>query len=872
MRVPESTTNKLSGFDRLRLPDDFGEQMIENIDSISFITRDQSSDESEDSDKDLSTESTKISVSDLDCVMHLLTTSVSYSRYKTNLQELARCQCSPRVLSSVIEHGTVDTVYEVLERHFETVAVEEFEWLQEMKSLGYGYYDIAEILLDNSSNSPWIFFKQPEPKEVSIHPDVHIQNCVHQGGNKITSSPRLIMTDFENAEDLKKIIAEHCGLAGISPKSRDPKTWTGLVTFSGQQQSTASITYNIPDSCHELVSRICEALQRFCGVASFLQERGLCCNSFTVLRYTYVNDEMVIELRPIGFGLAFDLFVLIQILGKDCESPGLMSRYLPRLDEIASEVIYTVCDTNFARNQNGIELQSCLDKVSLAVQILTLGLYLYSHAHTGTVHPFFLINPLSHVYLLGTQSSQHSSARAHIQLTQARLTCMNGVTGDFVNVFGSLHFPEATFDEKGYDLLASPADIAETWDASRYIMDATSPTPQSIYAVEVGGGFISSFGEMKKGKEVANAISKLHWSKEVPSLDSKAPFSLHTKAIIGMITVNTSCPVDEHRSWLCANVAMDTLGARSSYWERSEAQVGIQGGQYAIAQFNITWVKRPGTTLKHIHLQPDINLPFLRSDWGLQISYCTGVARRMSLCELLADVIPILIGELLQKPTGWESLHVDHKIVDALRGPNFKEWFDRLVPELQSDVLRIVRYVLLVLQDTGIDQSGKSLIAIWPREGSPLGYFRIPCKNGTFWARMLQDSPNCATFAYVTPLCLETHQWKCQELETAPWHNRSVVLNTAVSLHKHGMSTVDQWRLQNEQSYLIGQPGKYLIGKVQIPMSPATIHIPPCLDISKSMIPVFMQARIKEHLRERQYTNAPAHGVTVLTKYLNRFS
>ena len=210
---------------------------------------------------------------------------------------------------------------------------------------------------------------------------------------------------------------------------------------------------------------------------------------------------------------------------------------------------------------------------------------------------------------------------------------------------------------------------------------------------------------------------------------------------------------------------------------------------------------------------------------------------------------------------------MNHNIVNALKGSDFKGWFDRLVPELQSDVLRIVRYVLLILQDTGIDESGNHLVAIWPRKGNPLGCFKIHCKDTTFWARMLQDSPECATFAYVTPLCFETDEWNCQNLQTAPWHNRSVVLNTAVSLHNTGVVRVDPWRLRHEQSYVIGQPGNYLVGKVSMSNSPATMHIPPHLDISRSVIPASVQARIKEHLREKQYTNAPAHGVIVVARH-----
>ncbi len=44
-------------------------------------------------------------------------------------------------------------------------------------------------------------------------------------------------------------------------------------------------------------------------------------------------------------------------------------------------------------------------------------------------------------------------------------------------------------------------------------------------------------------------------------------------------------------SWRHATEQMETLDTGESYWKVSVAQAGIQGGQYAIAAFNITWVK-----------------------------------------------------------------------------------------------------------------------------------------------------------------------------------------------------------------------------------------------------------------------------------------
>lgn len=402
-----------------------------------------------------------------------------------------------------------------------------------------------------------------------------------------------------------------------------------------------------------------------------------------------------------------------------------------------------------------------------------------------------------------------------------------------------------------------------------FIVEAAAPYEETVHGIEIGGGLKERIG-------VVDGVPRLHWAKGSELGLYTMPFGLRAKALIGATGINRLCPLDEDQSWLDAHVAMDTLGAEHAYWERSEAQAGLQGGQYVVAQFNMTWVKKPGVTLKHVHLRPEINLPFLQSDWGLQISYCTGVARRVSLCEPLADIMSDLVEPLFQKPEGWARLNSSHDFVGALRGNNLKGWFDNLDKELQHDAFRIVRYVLLILQDTGIDRSGDYLVAIWPHRSDPLRCFKIPCKKATSWARMLADSPDCATFAYITPLCLETDRYQCQGLSAPCWHNNSVVLSTAVSRHvRNHAVTAAPWALKHEQSYLIGPSENALLGRVIRPSSPSNMLDPPSLQISSSMIPLHVQRRvierIKERIREKQCSDVKAQGVMVVAGHRGLF-
>ena len=58
-----------------------------------------------------------------------------------------------------------------------------------------------------------------------------------------------------------------------------------------------------------------------------------------------------------------------------------------------------------------------------------------------------------------------------------------------------------------------------------------------------------------------------------------------------------------------------------------------------------------------------IDLAFLSPNCRLQVSFCTGVARRVALRELLADVMVAFVVSRLAKPNLWEKLKTQHAIV-----------------------------------------------------------------------------------------------------------------------------------------------------------------------------------------------------------------
>jgi hypothetical protein len=161
----------------------------------------------------------------------------------------------------------------------------------------------------------------------------------------------------------------------------------------------------------------------------------------------------------------------------------------------------------------------------------------------------------------------------------------------------------------------------------------------------------------------------------------------------------------------------------------------------------------------------------------------------------------------LSKPEHWEALKATHGIVRIFQEGNIEQWFDSLPSNHRQSAIQIVRSMLEVLKDTGIDKNDEELIVAWVRRESPYSCLRIRCEKSSLWARILVDSEDCATFACITPLCLEIQKHKCRELTVAPWHNVSNLLDTAVCQQVSNrelvsvVNTLAPWKLEHQVSY-----------------------------------------------------------------------
>ncbi|RDL41517.1 uncharacterized protein BP5553_01496 [Venustampulla echinocandica] len=760
----------------------------ENIDEEAGLATDsESSEESEKSDSEGSDFADKeAKYPNVALATDFLVGGPAFKQYVTNVRTFLRLEVGPSTLQEQVVKGDVKSATRLLQQHFHEVAIDEFNWLHELVDIGCEFEEMAKLLIDSEAGSPWILMSAPPTDLLIMCRRWHRENCVHKGGHKIETAPRVISANTPKAishepergmTGVKESIGKWCGLAGVLPLADEQDTvewmrWTSCVQFTGEDNSVAWVSYaeeEFPAKPEIRLARIVDTLRRTCSAIGFLQESDLICDGFTVLKLD-TGKELCIELSQINVEPIEELYLIIKTLEEGMlHDPTNLVRF--KICSLAAEAFVSMFGERY--HEHEISLDAVLNDCALAAQILSLGVLSYSQAHIGHLSPGFLVGSLQEVHLLGTSPETSS----HVVTRLRNFTCMKDMVRDPVLVFQIATEGSSLSDPPvDYDLLASPQDLAITWSPTRFI---TEPNGTNLYAVEIRGGMIN-FPQ--------TSSTKAHWSPgQNYHGEYGSGFIWDQKILIGGTIINDKCPLDETKSWQHpANYAyVKRLGTSDTRWELREKQVGMQGGQYITLAFNPTYIKQDGVTLKQQQLMlpfNEIDLAFLNSTCGLQISFCTGVARRVPLRVLLADVMVPFVESRLSKPAHWEELKTKFAIVENFRS-DLGQWFDRLSTGLRESAIQIVRSMLGILKDTGIDKNGEELVIAWVRKEDPYLCLRLRCEKTSLWARILADSEDCATFACITPLCIEIEKHKCRGLEVAPWHSVSNLLDTAVCQH-----------------------------------------------------------------------------------------
>ncbi|CZR54718.1 uncharacterized protein PAC_04602 [Phialocephala subalpina] len=764
----------------------------------------------------------------------------------------------------------------LLQTRFSEVATKEYAWIAELSKLGYSPGEISDELLEKSLQGPWIHGDFQAPLAEPFQRGFHLAGCLHRNPTTARDTthakdhgtimnPPTVIESTCSQLSIRESVEFLCGLGGVRPAADEPEAVElGCISFE-DQSTTAIISPKFPRHLHiaEILQGILKNLE---GAACILQQAGGCCDSFTFLALR----ESHVELHKIDLAL---LRQFAEMLGT---KENIEKKYV--FDEIWRHIFPWVQSDSLTFNYVDAEVDGFPFAWCPAVQFISVALLSYAQAHAGPIRPFFLDTAQERVVITNCNNSKSAAGYPCIVGSLVELTCMGDMTGQSVFVFQY----QQRYDEiavrdastRKYDLVASPEDLLDTWGPGEFIADVNDPS--RLFAISLGGGSITAVEAQGK--------TMLHWTRE--PLSNKHPsiaFERSSKIKIGArVLENSRCQADTKKQMSDAVALLEELGTFPSYWEVRERQLGfgIQGGQAAMAafQFNQTWVKMRGSTKKSTLLvQHAVYTADLDSLFGVQVSVCTGIARRVQLRDLLADILPAYVGGLVTTPRLWKSLNEDLKIIEALQGPDLRMWLSKLDHDHQQAFESLVIAVLFLLRDTGVDRKGQNFVIARIQPDLPFQCFKVPCRKESYWARMLADSEEIATFSYITTQCLETAQVKCRG-PGASWTNTTGLLMTAVSCYQERVATLPssssssstQWVLKHSEAYLIGRPDAPLFVQVDRPDN----NDEPRLLVSPSKIPSEYLYRLyrkwkpgkPRRLREKKASDRFAESVIVLMR------
>jgi hypothetical protein len=378
-----------------------------------------------------------VSLEELKSIVTFLTSGLSFEILRINLYGLMAPEA---VIGEALRIGKVQVLEALLSKQLERVAIGEFAWIKELDAAGYSQAEIAQLLVEGTRDSPWIYFQPRFLDETSLpkaKSDFHVPGCVHRAKQFDTGTK--FRAEFLRNDDFHSDVQELCGIAGITLSACDESSWNGVIKFDSDN-TVATVTYGLldpstEDAGHVLLSRSIQALKRLLAAIACLQNLGQCCEEYTVI--TTARPAVVVQMGSI---LVLDLQTLLH-----CALD--VQRYSKQQESQASELkimlhmcwqILDVFEFPASTLRGDDATQAKLHVLALTVQFASLAFLSYSQAHLAPLRPFFLDTPLERVSLSGSGKTSNFG----ISLAQVKPTCLDEM----------LHFPVTVFSwEEGFD-------------------------------------------------------------------------------------------------------------------------------------------------------------------------------------------------------------------------------------------------------------------------------------------------------------------------------------------------------------------------------------------------------------------------------------
>jgi hypothetical protein len=514
--------------------------------------------------------------------------------------------------------------------------------------------------------------------------------------------------------------------------------------------------------------------------------------------------------------------------------------------------------------------------ICLAAQFLNAAFVSYMQGHCGSFKFFFLEHEITGLSLGGANGG------LAVVMSLQRLACLdNMLDGQNVMVFHSTDraFPTNKHFEasRPWDVLATADDLVDTWGPGNMILKRNNPNEAgSLVGLTLRGGVIHA----QRGRHH-------HWTPlaEFNEDAIAGEWDRSEKIRVGaQIDVNPCCATEERDHLQALEGLWKPLGTRQAYWKEQERQIGLQGGQYVTMVQNSTWDKVPGVSLKKQLLSNLSNkteyFAFLNACCGLQVSACSGIARRITMRELLSDLLPTFVLRQAPVPMLWHNLVADFEVIETLAGEDFtpcQRMFTSMSeanPEYFLTFWRLALDLVKSLEFTGLQPVGDDFVlGFVPSEAAEyLRRVSVSTKGENLWLKVLRDSESSATFAYLTPNCLQLGGKGCQNA-TRNRQGHIHFLQTDVQRQVSGLSDKgigsDNWHLKDKETHFFRAKDDNRDVVLSATVVRGAAFPDPRLLVKESLIPLHIIARMfrrqnQRYLQER-LTSMPGARRTFIT-------
>ena len=386
-----------------------------------------------------------------------------------------------------------------------------------------------------------------------------------------------------------------------------------------------------------------------------------------------------------------------------------------------------------------------LDRLTALNLVLLLGLVSYTRSHAGGFdHTIFGERCAAFEIDLDGRL---------ISLSRQRLSCLNEFIQGPVWVFD----PCLSFTTGHFYLSSMLADFADLWGPARLIY--ANEASGDVFETNTLRGSIRASSlpceeKFQTGEEIL--CHWRGWSDDYTVDQSLLQAFDHTKPLL----IGVSGPhFQQNKACGCegqifaASLPRFPLGTTGAIYKDDTRSMTFTAGKYVGVAFGKSQKLHPAITIRNqviegwvVYPRPDNSfLPetsYLDWNIGLEISKCTGNARRISLWDIIRceEVVEYVIRN-----------HAHGVLFRDLcsRRPCCTGLWPAIPAEYREPIRNIIHTLIRRLQNTGISDHDGGLIA-WDVSTSAMGVKMQPT-----WAGMLRDNQCSGTFAVLLNKCLE---------------------------------------------------------------------------------------------------------------------